>query len=94
MQDYVKEKFQDASGVLLMDETGFLKQGKISAGVQRQYSGTAGRKAGILDSCEFRTKPETALEMIKNAYENSIPFEWTASDSVYGADKNIQKNLK
>lgn len=30
-------------GVLIVDETGFLKKGTKSAGVQRQYSGTAGR---------------------------------------------------
>lgn len=30
-------------GVLVPDETGFLKKGVRSAGVQRQYSGTAGR---------------------------------------------------
>ena len=33
----------DEGGVLIVDETGFLKKGKKSAGVQRQYSGTAGR---------------------------------------------------
>ena len=33
----------DAQGVLIVDETGFLKKGSKSAGVQRQYSGTAGR---------------------------------------------------
>ena len=32
--------------------------------------------------------------MIKHAYENRIPFEWAASDSVYEADKNIQKYLE
>nr|WP_231498524.1 transposase [Pseudonocardia halophobica] len=30
-------------GVLIVDETGFLKEGTESAGVQRQYSGTVGR---------------------------------------------------
>lgn len=30
-------------GVLVVDETGFLKKGRVSAGVARQYSGTAGR---------------------------------------------------
>ena len=33
----------DEGGVLIVDETGFLKKGKHSAGVARQYSGTAGR---------------------------------------------------
>lgn len=33
----------DEKGVLIIDETGFLKQGDCSAGVKRQYSGTAGR---------------------------------------------------
>ena len=32
--------------------------------------------------------------MIKHAYENGIAFEWAAGDSVYGADKNIQKYLE
>lgn len=33
----------DPDGVLIIDDTGFLKKGTVSAGVQRQYSGTAGR---------------------------------------------------
>ena len=43
LRDYVVEHLADAGGVLLVDETGFLKKGGKSAGVQRQYSGTAGR---------------------------------------------------
>ena len=35
-----------------------------------------------------------ALEMIKRAYENGLPFEWVAGDSVYGADSRIQKYLE
>lgn len=31
------------AGVLIVDETGFVKKGTASAGVQRQYTGTAGR---------------------------------------------------
>lgn len=133
LQKYVKEKFQNESAVLVVDETGFLKQGKMSAGVQRQYSGTDGRiencqigvfmnyavndkfccidrklyiprqwtddkercsKAGIPEEYQFRTKTQMALEMIKRAYENGIPFEWVAGDSVYGADSRIQKYLE
>lgn len=40
---YVKEHLAEPGGVLVVDETGFLKKGIHSAGVQRQYSGTAGR---------------------------------------------------
>ena len=40
---YVVEHLDDAEAVLVVDETGFLKKGDKSAGVQRQYSGTAGR---------------------------------------------------
>jgi SRSO17 transposase len=43
VRDYVAEQLGDAGGVLIADETGFLKKGTRSAGVQRQYSGTAGR---------------------------------------------------
>jgi len=40
---YVAEHLGDPGGVLIADDTGFLKKGTRSAGVQRQYSGTAGR---------------------------------------------------
>jgi SRSO17 transposase len=41
---YVKEYLADPEAILVVDETGFLKKGKKSAGVKNQYSGTAGRK--------------------------------------------------
>jgi SRSO17 transposase len=40
---YVIEALGDADGVLIVDETGFVKKGTSSVGVARQYSGTAGR---------------------------------------------------
>jgi SRSO17 transposase len=40
---YVLESLGDPDGVLVVDETGFVKKGTHSAGVARQYSGTAGR---------------------------------------------------
>ncbi|MCZ4607006.1 IS701 family transposase [Streptomyces sp. Lzd4kr] len=42
-QDYVAERLGQPGGVLIVDDTGFLKKGTVSAGGQRQYSGTAGR---------------------------------------------------
>ena len=45
LRRYVLEHVGDAdSGVVVVDETGFLKKGTKSAGVARQYSGTAGRR--------------------------------------------------
>ena len=43
LRGYVAARLGDTSGVLICDETGFLKKGTASVGVQRQYSGTAGR---------------------------------------------------
>jgi SRSO17 transposase len=43
LQAYVVEHMADLGAVLVLDETGFLKKGAKSAGVQRQYTGTAGR---------------------------------------------------
>ena len=43
LRDYVVEHLGDAAtGVLIVDETGFLKKGRKSCGVARQYTGTAG----------------------------------------------------
>lgn len=43
VRDYVAQALGDPDGVLVVDETGFLKKGTHSVGVARQYSGTAGR---------------------------------------------------
>jgi SRSO17 transposase len=40
---YAVRQFGDPGAVLAVDETGFLKKGRMSAGVARQYTGTAGR---------------------------------------------------
>jgi SRSO17 transposase len=49
LRNYVIAGFGAAAGVLVPDETGFLKKGTKSAGVQRQYSGTAGR----IENCQL-----------------------------------------
>jgi len=43
VRDYVVETLADADAVLVIDETGFLKQGRASCGVARQYTGSAGK---------------------------------------------------
>src|SRR2546429_2677011 len=44
LRAYVLEHLEEEHGVLVVDETGFVKKGKKSVGVARQYSGTAGRR--------------------------------------------------
>ncbi len=43
LKQYVMEHLGDSDAVLVVDETGLIKKGEKSVGVQRQYSGTAGR---------------------------------------------------
>src|ERR1700735_4306480 len=43
VREYVMEHLADDDAVLVVDETGFLKQGKASCGVARQYTGSAGQ---------------------------------------------------
>ena len=43
LRNYVTEHLADENAVLVIDETGFLKQGKASCGVARQYTGSAGK---------------------------------------------------
>ena len=49
LRAYVVEQLGDPEAVLVVDETGFLKKGAKSVGVQRQYSGTAGR----IENCQI-----------------------------------------
>jgi SRSO17 transposase len=49
LRGYVTEHLGDERAVLVADETGFVKKGRTSAGVQRQYSGTAGR----IENCQL-----------------------------------------
>jgi SRSO17 transposase len=49
LRAYVVEYLGDPAAVLVVDETGFLKKGTTSVGVQRQYSGTAGK----VDNCQI-----------------------------------------
>jgi SRSO17 transposase len=48
---FVVERLGDPEAVLVGDETGFVKKGRMSAGTQRQYSGTAGRT----ENCQIGT---------------------------------------
>ncbi|MCA1696563.1 MAG: IS701 family transposase [Actinobacteria bacterium] len=49
LRGYVLEQLWDPAGVFVIDETGFIKKGIRSAGVQRQYTGTSGK----IDNCQL-----------------------------------------
>jgi SRSO17 transposase len=61
--------------VLVADETGFLKKGKMSAGVQRQYSGTAGRT----ENCQIGTFLTYASPYGRTLIDRELylPRSWT-----------------
>ncbi|MFI6511922.1 IS701 family transposase [Streptosporangium sp. NPDC050855] len=72
----VVEVLGDArSGVLVVDETGFLKKGVRSAGVARQYSGTAGR----IDNCQIGVFLACASTRGRALIDRELypPREWT-----------------
>ena len=76
LRAYVVEHLGDAEAILVVDETGFLKKGSRSAGVQRQYSGTAGR----IENCQIgvflgyaSARGRTFLDR-----ELYLPKEWAA----------------
>lgn len=75
LRSYVCERLGEENGILVVDETGFLKQGKHSVGVQRQYSGTAGR----VENCQIGVFLTYASQkghcMIDRALY--LPREWT-----------------
>ena len=72
---YVRDTLGHCDGVLVVDETGFLKKGTKSAGVARQYSGTAGR----IENCQVGVflgyaGPRGRALLDRALY---LPREWT-----------------
>jgi SRSO17 transposase len=75
LRAYIAEHLGDPDAVVVIDETGFLKKGRMSAGVARQYSGTAGRienaQIGVFLTYASR-RGHTLLDR-----ELYLPKEWT-----------------
>jgi DDE superfamily endonuclease len=77
LRGYVLDALSDPSGVMVADETGFLKKGTKSAGVQRQYSGTAGR----IENCQLGVFLTYASSKDRALIDRELylPASWTAN---------------
>jgi SRSO17 transposase len=79
LRAYVVEHLGAPDAVLVVDETGFLKKGAKSVGVQRQYSGTAGR----IENCQIGVflayaSPQGRAFLDRALY---LPQTWAADDA-------------
>src|SRR5712691_5982718 len=75
LRAYVAEHLAEANGMLVIDETGFIKKGKKSAGVARQYSGTAGRRENSqIGVFLLYASSQGAAFLDRELY---LPEEWT-----------------
>jgi SRSO17 transposase len=75
LRAYVVQQLGDPAAVLVVDEMGFLKKGTTSLGVQRQYSGTAGK----VDNCQLGVflayaSPQGRALIDRELY---LPERWT-----------------
>jgi SRSO17 transposase len=75
LRRYVIQHLGDPGAVLVIDETGFLKKGRHSAGVARQYSGTAGR----IENCQIGVFLGYAGQLGQALLDRELylPKEWT-----------------
>jgi SRSO17 transposase len=74
LQTYVIDNLGEKDGVLIVDETGFLKKGDKSVGVIRQYSGTAGRIENCQVGVFITYASQKGFTMIDR--QLYIPKEW------------------
>jgi SRSO17 transposase len=75
LRRYVVQHLGDPNGVLVLDETGFPKKGRHSAGVARQYSGTLGK----VDNCQIGVFLSYASPLGYALLDRELylPQEWT-----------------
>lgn len=85
---YVAEHLGHPDGVLVVDETGFLKKGTKSAGVARQYSGTAGR----IENCQVGVFLGYATAKGRSLLDRELylPKEW-AGDAERRTEAGVPK---
>ncbi len=90
---YVREHLADPAAILVIDETGFLKKGTKSAGVKRQYSGTAGKREncqiGVFVAYSSWVPAPTQVLVDRELY---LPAEW-ANDRGRREEAGVPENV-
>ncbi len=90
VRDYALETLADDDAVLVVDETGFLKQGKASCGVARQYTGSAGK----ITNCQIGVFACYATERGHALIDRELylPKRWT-EDKVRMAKAHVPQEI-
>jgi SRSO17 transposase len=92
LREYVIEHLgDDEGGVLIVDETGFLKKGEKSVGVKRQYTGTAGKTENCQVGVFLCYASENGAAFIDRALY--LPKEW-AKDEGRRAQAGIPEEVE
>ena len=92
LRHYVVDHLGDeATGVLVVDETGFLKKGKKSCGVARQYSGTAGATVNCQVAVFLAYTSQDGAAFIDRALY--LPREW-ADDPTRRAEAGVPEAVR
>jgi SRSO17 transposase len=90
---YVREQLADPAAILVLDETGFVKKGTKSAGVKRQYSGTAGKREncqiGVFVAYSSLVPARSQVLVDRELY---LPQEW-AGDAERRQEAGVPQNV-
>src|SRR5215207_6275815 len=92
LREYVVEHFADERAVLVVDETSFLKKGTKSAGVQPQYSGTAGKKENCQIGVFLCYASEKGAAFVDRALY--LPKKSWVNDAERRAEAGIPKDVE
>lgn len=91
LREYVVKHLGDeASGVLIVDETGFLKKGEKSVGVARQYTGTAGDTVNCQVGVFLAYSSEKGAAFVDRTLY--LPKKWTG-DPVRRAEAGVPEEF-
>jgi SRSO17 transposase len=101
LRDYAVERLDDeGSGVLVVDETGFLKKGAAFVDralyLPKEWAQDIDRRteAGVPEGVRFADKLKLAKRLLERAFEANVPASWVVADSFYGRSHGFRSWLE